>query len=161
MEAAFHNDARRAYTFFLILTLFSIPFAAWLGNAFSWFMNFFKLFLFCVMTVACIRTEDELSKYIFLYIVCMVYINYGPIQNYLNGKLDHDLATGTNRIASPIKFYKNPNVLACTLLQCVPFIYYRIAHNGFFQKKFVNSVWFAIIAIIIFVVIITGSRGGS
>ncbi len=157
---AFQNGAWKAHVAFLGLTFLSIPFAAWPGNAFSWFVDFFKLFLFCVMIVACIRDENEFNKYILVYIVCMIYIAYGPVQNYLAGNFMYDYATHTHRIGSPINFYKNPNVLAATLLQCVPFIYYRIVHTGLFQKKLVNGIWIAVIAMMLFVVIITGSRGG-
>jgi O-antigen ligase len=90
----------------------------------------------------------------------MVYVAYGPLQNYLTGTFLYDYATGTNRIASPIKFYKNPNVLAVTLLQCLPFVYYRIAYNGLFTKKFENAIWLSVIGLMIFIVLITGSRGG-
>jgi hypothetical protein len=162
VAVAFQNDAWKTYTFFVILTFFSIPFSVWPGNAFDWFVDFFKLFLFCVMVVACIQTEDEFNKFILLYIVCMVYIAYGPLQNYLTGTFMYDYSGGTvtERIGSPIRFYGNPNVLAITLLQCVPFIYYRITYNGLFQKVVVNSIWLGIIVLLLFIVIVTGSRGG-
>lgn len=158
--AAFQNSAWRAYTLFLVVTFLTIPFAVWPGYAFSWFIDFFKLFLFCIMIVACIRNEEEFNKYMLLYIWCMVYVASGPIQNYISGNLEHDYATGTNRITSPIRFYKNPNVLACTLLQCMPFIYYKVVYSGLFRNKIINGIWLVVIAAMIFVVVTTGSRGG-
>lgn len=64
------------------------------------------------------------------------------------------------RVESPILFYRNPNVLAITLLQCLPFIYYRITYNGLFKEKAKNSILIAGAMLILFIVIITGSRGG-
>ena len=162
ISSAFQNAAWKTLVIFLLLTFISIPFAVWPGFAFDRFIEFFKLCLFCLMVVSCIRTEEQFNKYILLYIVCMMYVAYGPLHNYLSGIYLHDYSGGieTLRIASPIRFYHNPNELAITLLQCLPFIYYRVVYNGLFREKFQNIIWLACIALILFIVVITGSRGG-
>lgn len=160
--AAFQNGAWKALVVFITIAFISIPFSVWPGHAFGQFVDFFKLFLFCIMIVSCIRTEDELNKYILVFIVCMLYVAYGPLQNYLEGILVADLSGSSTvyRLESPILFYRNPNVLAITLLQCLPFIYYRLAYKGIFKEKLKSSLWLACIAFMLFIVIATGSRGG-
>lgn len=159
LVGAFRNGAWKTYTLFVVLAGLSIPFAAWPGNAFDWFVDFFKLFLFCVMIVGAIRSEREFDRFVLVYLICMAYVAIGPIQNYLAGNFMYDYATGTHRIGSPIRFYKNPNVLAVTLLQCVPFIYYRMVCTGFLRKKLFSILSVASITTMLFVVVITGSRG--
>ena len=39
------NPAFKAYLFLLLVAFLSIPFAVWPGNAYQWFIDFFKLFL--------------------------------------------------------------------------------------------------------------------
>lgn len=162
LAAAFQNGAWKAFSFFVLLGFLSIPLSVWPGYAFSQFIDFFKLFLFGIMIVSCIRTEEEFNKYIVLYIICMLYVAADPLLNYLSGHfmVDHSGGVDTYRAFSNILFYRNPNVLAITLLQCLPFIYYKIAYNGFFAQKLKNGIWAAAILLIVFIVIVTGSRGG-
>ncbi|SPD75005.1 membrane hypothetical protein [uncultured Desulfobacterium sp.] len=160
IKLAFKNGAWKAYVLFGFVTFLSIPFSVWPGNAFHLFIDFFKLFLFCLMIVGCIRGEKEFNSFVVLFIICMVYVTLGAFQNHLTGTYAFDYATGTYRIESPIKFYRNSNVLAVSILQCLPFIYYRIIHNVIIKKKVENALLLIIMGLMMFIVVLTGSRGG-
>jgi len=144
----------RAFVLFLLIICFGIPFAYWPGQAFRSFLDFFKLCLFFVMIAALVDTEQKLYSFSWYFVLFSAWVGFIPFLNVLQGHMQ--FAQDIERVRGAVRYFTNPNVLACTLAQAIPFVIYLFLYErNFFRKGLLAGIGCLLTSVIVF----SGSRG--
>jgi O-antigen ligase len=149
------NKAVRYVWLFLVIIFLSVPFAFDVATAWEWSIYYLKLMIFALLVLCLINSEEDLKKFIWWYVVMTFWVAIVPFINYLEG--GSYIAQGVRRINAQSEYFSNPNALANTILQGMPFIFYSIM---FEERKHIKFVLVGMLGICGVVVIMTGSRGG-
>ena len=138
-----------------------IPFVYWPGSVIkSGLPNFIKAAVFFYFTVAFVRTEADLKKFILIFLSCQIFRIVEPL--YLNLTQDY-WGAGTSmgnwetmpRLSGAPSDIINPNGLAFVVCTVLPFLYFM---SGLSSKYFFIALTLA--PTCLYVLSLTGSRSG-
>ena len=151
------NAINKYLFFFIIVALLSVPFSVAPVESKYWVEYYFKrcwiLFFLCVVLM---DNEKELKYFIYIYIVSCLWLASGSLINYFSGANVIEV-NGVLRVRGATGILANPNGLANTIVQSIPFVYYLYLY---FQKKSIKLLIFATGIVSIIGVFLSGSRGG-
>lgn len=154
MSPAF-NQASKYLFIFLAVVFASVPFAFDITCALEWAIFYLKLTVFSLMALCLINTEKDLRKFVWFYVILTTWVAFVPFTEYLQEKFY--VAQNVRRISAATSYFSNPNALANTVLQGLPFIFYGYLNEA---KKNVKMLLLCCLGICTALVIMTGSRGG-
>jgi hypothetical protein len=114
-----------------------------------------KMTVFYVMIVSAVRTSGDLVKFLWAFILVTAWIAYEPVVNYLSGNVDEQLygAVAFGRFGAATGHV----ALANTLNQVMPVLVFFAFRNS---KGLVKAVSVALLALLVFGVYASKSRGG-
>ncbi len=146
----------------IVYSIVTIPFVEWPGSVIkSGIPDFIKAIVFYYFTIAFIRTEIDLKKFIFVFLVCLVGRILEPL--YLHITVGYwgswaAMAGGgefLNRLSGSPYDVVNPNGLAFIICTVLPFLYFM---SGLSWKT-----WLAFVCLTppsLYALALTGSRSG-
>jgi O-antigen ligase len=144
----------KAFLMFVIVICLGVPFAYWPGQAFRSLVDFLKLCLFCLMIIALVDTEKKLHNFAWLFVLFSAWVGFLPSLYLLEGQTQ--FAQGIDRVRGAARYFDNPNVLACTLTQAVPFLIYLFVFEVALLRRIILALLFCLLTTVI---VFTGSRG--
>jgi O-antigen ligase len=145
----------------IVYAIVMIPFVYWPGSAIkSGLPNFIKAAVFFYFTVAFVRTEADLKKFVLIFLSCQIFRIVEPL--YLNLTQDY-WGAGTSmgnwermlRLSGAPSDIINPNGLAFVVCTVLPFLYFM---SGLSSKYFFIALMLA--PACLYVLSLTGSRSG-
>jgi O-antigen ligase len=145
----------------IVYAIVMIPFVYWPGSAIkSGLPNFIKAVVFFYFTIAFVRTEADLKKFVLMFLSCQIFRIVEPLylnltQNYWGsaasmGNWEHML-----RLSGAPSDVINPNGLAFVVCTVLPFLYFM---SGLSSKYFFTALMLA--PACLYVLSLTGSRSG-
>src|SRR5207249_288853 len=145
----------------IVYAIVMIPFVYWPGSAIkSGLPNFIKAVVFFYFTIAFVRTEADLKKFLVMFLSCQVFRIVEPL--YLNLTQDYwgSAASMGNwermlRLSGAPSDIINPNGLAFVVCTVLPFLYFM---SGLSSKYFLMALMLA--PACLYVLSLTGSRSG-
>ena len=145
----------------IVYAIVMVPFAYWPGSVIkSGLPNFIKAAVFFYFTIAFVRTEADLKKFVLWFVACQVFRIVEPL--YLNLTQDYwgSAASMGNwehmlRLSGAPSDIINPNGLAFVVCTVLPFLYFM---SGLSSKYFFTALMLA--PACLYVLSLTGSRSG-
>jgi len=146
----------------IVYSILTIPFVQWPGSVISTGIpNFIKGIVFYYFTVAFIRTEQDLKKFIFVFVTCQLGRILEPLYLHVTqgywGSVAYMLegAEALDRLSGAPNDVVNPNGLAFIICTVLPFLYLMW---GLSWKARVGTIIFSLACI--YALALTGSRSG-
>lgn len=99
----------------------SVPLAVWPGRAADGMVEFFKVVVFYVLVVQLIDTKTRLRTFMVLYTICMLYIAWDGIANYLAGNVR--IKPDGSRLIGSTDVSGGPNQMAATMAATFPIFF--------------------------------------
>lgn len=152
------NPVNTAILIFLCVALISIPTAAWPSNAVEWFIDLLKKVALFLMIIGLIDTKEKFRTFIWVFTLLMAWVAWSPFWNGIHGNFGSiDYTFGKFYRAEGYSFADDPNSLATTLVQTLPFLFFLIITETTLRSKL---VLISISALLFYTIILTGSRTG-
>jgi hypothetical protein len=145
----------------IIYSILTLPFVEWPGSVIrNGIPNFIKAIVFYFFTVAFIRTEEDLKRFIFVFVGCQLCRIFEPLylhitEGYWGSAAFMTSSEFMDRLAGAPSDVVNPNGLAFIVCTVVPFLYLM---GGLSRKGRVVSA--LIVPACIYTLLLTGSRSG-
>ena len=141
--------------------VFTIPFVQWPGSVIqAGIPNFIKGIVFYYFTIAFIRTEKELKKFIFVFVACQLWRILEPLYLHITEGYWGSAAYMSNeefleRLSGAPSDTVNPNGLAFIICTVLPFLYLiaGLSWKGRLASAFATPAC-------IYALVLTGSRSG-
>jgi putative inorganic carbon (HCO3(-)) transporter len=155
------SEADKTLRVLIVYTLLMTPFVYWPGSALkSGLPNFVKAIVFFYFTIAFVRTEPDLKRFLLVFLACQVLRILEPL--YLNLTQDYwgSHASMANwqylrRLSGAPSDVINPNGLAFVVCTVLPFLYYMGNLSG---KLRLTAL--ILLPACLYVLALTGSRTG-
>jgi len=136
---------KRIFIIFFIAVL-SIPGSVWVGGSANFaFSHFFKLLIFVYLIARFIKDEIDANYLVWWFSIIILTVA-------LIGAMGHKMIAGRIGLGSTY----DPNDLALVLVMSLPIIYYKMTNEAGWRRIFLMCV----VTIVLFVIPLTGSRGG-
>ncbi|MEW5795002.1 MAG: O-antigen ligase family protein [Candidatus Zixiibacteriota bacterium] len=119
------------------------------------FMNMAKLAVFYVLIVLIIDSQRRLEIFMWVFVVCNIYMSIGIIQNFFSGA--YVAKEGLVRATGGNSTMDNMNGIAITMNTIIPFAFYLMVSYRNIWKKLAMAM---MLAPAVLTLILTGSRGG-
>ena len=146
----------------IVYSILTIPFVEWPGSVIrDGIPNFIKAIVFYYFTVVFIRTEQDLKKFIFVFVSCQLWRILEPLYLHVTEGYWGSAAfmlegrEALDRLSGAPSDVVNPNGLAFIVCTVLPFLYLI---GGFSWKGRVGAIIFA--PACIYALALTGSRSG-
>lgn len=142
-------------------SILTIPFVEWPGSVVRFGIpNFIKAVVFYYFSVAFIRTEENLKKFIFVFLSCQVWRILEPLYLHVTVGYWGSVATMENlefldRLSGAPYDIVNPNGLAGIVCNVLPFIYFL---SGLSWKN--RLAFMLLVPLLLYALALTGSRSG-
>lgn len=154
-------QAGKVLRLLIVYAIVMIPFVYWPGSAIkSGLPNFIKAAVFFYFTVAFVRTEADLKKFVLMFLACQVFRIVEPL--YLNLTQDYWGAGASmgnwehmRRLSGAPSDIINPNGLAFVVCTVLPFLYFM---SGLSSKYFFTALMLT--PACLYALSLTGSRSG-
>jgi filamentous hemagglutinin family protein len=151
------NKINRFFYLFIAVAFLSAIFAIDTSEAFNWFEFYIKRCWIMFFLVAVLIDDDKaLHQFTNIIIIAVSWLAIGAAVNHISGARVIEV-NGVLRVQGATGILSNPNGLANTIVQTLPFIYYLFQYTKKRLKKFLLLCLFLIA---VFAVLLTGSRGG-
>lgn len=145
----------------IVYAIVTIPFVYWPGSVLkSGLPNFIKAAVFFYFTVAFVRTELDLKKFLLIFISCQSFRILEPL--YLNLTADYwgSVASMANweylaRLSGAPKDVINPNGLAFVVCTVLPFFFFLRGLS--WKTRWISLI---LVPLFLYVLALTGSRTG-
>jgi O-antigen ligase len=152
------NPVNTAIFLFLCVAIISIPTAAWPGNAVQWLIDLLKRVALFLLIIGLIDTKDKMRAFIWVFIILIAWVAWTPFWDAMHGKFGSiDYTFGKFYRSKGTSFADDPNTLASTLVQTIPFAYFLLITEKPLKHKL---ILIAIIALLLYTIILTASRTG-
>jgi len=147
----------KSFYFFIIVVLLSVPFSVSPSDALYWLGYYFKrCFIYFFLIIAFLDNENKVHNFIWIILIGILWLGLHAVFGFILG-INVVIDTGVERERGVTGLLSNPNGLANTIVQTIPFIYYLFLHEKNKIKKYI----LIIMGIVSFIaVIVSGSRGG-
>ena len=145
----------------IVYSVLTIPFVEWPGSVIrTGIPNLIKGIVFFYFTVAFIRTEKDLKKFVFIFVGCQLFRILEPLYLHVTEGYWGAAASMANweylyRLSGAPSDVVNPNGLAFIICTVLPFLYLMA---GLSRKGYVAALLFA--PACIYALVLTGSRSG-
>jgi len=151
------NQTSKYFLLFVIVTLCSIPFAVSPSDAAQWFVYYFKrCFIYYFLIVALLDSTKKIKSFVLIYIVAVFWLETHAVINFITHR-QTVIVNGVERVLGSTGILSNPNGLANTIVQTLPFLFYFAKTEDRQWKKYI-LISIGILGVV--AVIMTGSRGG-
>lgn len=151
------NAINKYFYFFVAVAVLSVPFSVDPGVSWFWVEYYFKrcwvLFFICIVLI---DTEKKLKNFIYIFLIGSFWLSLGSLINYFSGNNVIEV-NGVLRVKGATGILANPNGLANTIVQSIPFFYFTYFY---FQKKSIKLLILSLGTVGIIGVFLSGSRGG-
>ncbi len=147
------SDISKLFILFLGALALSIPFSFWPARSFWFLMNFLWTFVYFILLINILTTEQRLKGFMWLYILSGGYTAISSAIAYFSGTLI--VAQGIERAESLTG--TDPNTLAVTLVLYLPFMVFSVP---WIKNNLLRIVPIIFSAAAILTIAITGSRSG-
>lgn len=139
-----------------------VPFTEWPGSVFKLNVpEFIKAVVFYYFTVSFVRTEQDLKKFVYVFVGCQLFRVVEPLYLHLTEGYWGSQASmmgGTeflNRLSGSPYDIVNPNGLAFVISTVIPFVYFLGS-----QSWRMRLVFIIFIPLCLYALVLTGSRSG-
>jgi hypothetical protein len=151
------NKISKFFYLFIATALLSCLFALNRPEAFFWLEYYFKR-CWILFFLAAVFIEDDkgLHQFSVIFIIAVSWLSLASIINYISGARVVEV-DGVLRVRGATGILSNPNGMANTIVQTLPFIYYLYLYEVARYKKI--TIFF-LFSIAVFAVFLSGSRGG-
>jgi hypothetical protein len=145
----------------IVYSILTIPFVYWPGSVInSGLLNFIKGIVFYYFTIAFVRTETDLKKFVLVFVGCQLIRILEPLYLNLTEGYWGSIASMANweymyRLSGAPSDVVNPNGLAFIICTVLPFMYLTARLS---RKGLVASL--VLIPLCIYTLTLTGSRSG-
>lgn len=160
-ERAVVTPTDRLLRVLIIYAIVTIPFVEWPGSVVRHGIpEFIKAIVFYYFTVAFVRTEVDLRRFIFVFLACQTFRILEPLYLHLTQGYWGDFASMANweyldRLSGAPNDIVNPNGLAFIICTVLPFLYFL---SGLTR---LSMLAFLVLApACLYVLALTGSRSG-
>jgi hypothetical protein len=151
-------DVDKGVLLFLTAAAVSVIPAVWVGGAKDEFIIFFKIILACFFTARIANTQGKFKGIMWLYVLSVGFIALSSTINYYRGT--YEVTMGIQRAvgaAGQEGLHSDPNSMASTLVLGMPFVFGMMK---VYRSLFVRSFLALMLAVCLWTVVISGSRGG-
>lgn len=149
------NNLDKSMAFFVGAALLSLITSIWISHSYEIWYKLFRLFVFYFLITRLVSTKRQLKVLLMVIILSGAFHAAASTINYYNGVRDYSM--GIYRAVGLDIEYGQPNSLAATLVYTLPFIYYYFTRE---TSKFVKLLLIAVTPVILWCIILTGSRTG-
>lgn len=145
----------------IIYAFVTIPLTEWPGSVFkTGFPNLIKAIVFYYFTIAFVRTEKDLRKFLLVFLSCQTFRILEPLYLHITedywGSVAHQADwSSLNRLSGAPDDVINPNGLAFVICTVLPFLYFMA---GFSWTYRLASI--LLIPALLYTLSLTGSRSG-
>lgn len=151
-------DLDKGVLFLVGAAAVSVIGSVWVTGAKDMFIMFFKIILVYLFTARIANTERKFKSIIWLYVFSVAFMAVSSAINYYLG--NYEVAMGIERAAGfggAVGSHSDPNSMASSLVLGMPFIF---AVMKSYRNMFVKSFLGLLLAVCLWTVVISGSRGG-
>jgi O-antigen ligase len=155
------SQAGNALRVLIVYAIVSIPFVYWPGSAIkSGLPNFIKAIVFFYFTIAFVRTEADLRKFVLVFLSCQIVRILEPLylnltQDYWGSRASIENWESLTRLSGAPSDVINPNGLAFVVCTVLPFLYFMAG----LSLKF-RLIALTLVPPCLYVFALTGSRSG-
>jgi len=151
------SPINKYFYLFVIVAGLSVPFAVDPGESSHWLEYYFKrCWILFLLAVVLLNKEEDLKKFFVIYLISIFWLSMGAVISYWKG-INVVEVGGVLRVQGATGILSNPNGLANTIVQSIPFIWFFF----FYVKKRIYKAIIAGLGVIsLTVVFLSGSRGG-
>lgn len=145
----------------VVYSIVTIPFVEWPGSVInSGFPNLIRAIVFYYFTVAFVKTEKDLKKFVFVFLACQSWRILEPLylhitQGYWGAQASMSSTDFLDRLSGAPSDIVNPNGLAFIVCTALPFLYFLASQSW---KHRLMSI--LLIPLSTYVLVLTGSRSG-
>lgn len=151
------NKINKYFYLFITVALFSAIFAINTSEAFYWLEFYFKrCWIMYFLVVVFIDDIKELRQFTNIIVIAVSWIAIGAVVNHISGARVVEV-NGVLRVRGATGILSNPNGLANTIVQTLPFIYYLFQYTA--ERK-IKILLLGLFSIATYAVFLSGSRGG-
>lgn len=151
------NPINRFFYLFVAVACLSAIFAISTTEAVYWLEYYFKrCWILFFLAAVLIDDVKGLRLFIVIFAIAVSWLAAGSVVNYLSGARVVEV-DGVLRVRGATGLLSNPNGLANTIVQTLPFIYYLFHYT---QARIGKIVLFGLLTVSVFAVFLSGSRGG-
>ncbi len=155
------SEAGKVLRILIVYAIVTIPFVYWPGSVIrSGLPNFIKAIVFFYFTIAFVRTEADLKRFVLVFISCQslrilepLYLNF--TQDYWGSRASMANWESMDRLSGAPSDVINPNGLAFVVCTVLPFLYFMA---GLSFKSRVAALLMA--PLCLYALALTGSRSG-
>jgi O-antigen ligase len=123
---------------------------------YAWF-DFFKIFLVYFFTLQIANSKNKLEAIVWLYVLSNIYLAGTTSYNYYAGHYRVSMGIARARGMAEQGLFSHPNSVANSTVLGLPFLYYFLRH---YRNLVIKLFLIAVLALSVWTVVITGSRGG-
>jgi O-antigen ligase len=155
------TQASKALRILIAYSILTIPFVYWPGSVLKFGLpNFIKAVVFFYFTLAFVRTESDLRKFLFVFLSCQLLRILEPLylnltQDYWGAKASTDDWGYLTRLSGAPSDVVNPNGLAFVVCTVLPFLYFMVGLSSRYRLIFLMLA-----PPCLYVLALTGSRSG-
>ena len=140
---------------FVAITLLTVPFSIWVGNAWTAWMKLFRLFVVYVLITQIVGTKSQLKFFVLFIILSSAFHASAAVINYHRGIFDYRM--GIQRAVGLDESYGAPNSLAATMVYTLPLVYYTFNK---YRSLLLRLLLIGLTGVMFWCIIVTGSRTG-
>lgn len=151
----------KAFGAFLILMIVTLPFVKYPGSVIRFHIpNFMKAIVFLYFAALILDNEKRLSIAVFTFVGCQVLRVMEPLYlNITDGYWGSSTWVGNNEFANRLSGAPydviNPNELGFVIVTAIPFLHFFLIDKKWYVKLF----YFGLMALMLYTLILTMSRG--
>ncbi len=139
--------------FFILAMTISIPTSYWKSQSFDMLIDFLKMLIYILLILNIVKSEKRLKIFLWEYLLLVGYMAVSSAIAYKTGNVME--AQGIIRAQGLAG--QDPNSLAVTLCLALPFHFLLLRKE---KNIFLKGLSLFIVAISIYTMVLTGSRGG-